>query len=411
MNTAGLSLSDAPPFEKIYPFFIAASVYGFLSFAALSFANEPNRFDPYIIGGIHLFTIGFLLNAIFGSLVQMLPVVGGIKIDSPKIIKLTFISINLGALMFFAGLAGFKAAMFPALLALSVGVISFFSMLLLSLFTQKQIASETVKGMRLSLIIGFAALLLGIHLLSSHAIGRIGESHLKFVNLHIIFAVFGFIGILIVSVSKQVLPMFYVAPEFPKFCNFWPLVIFGAVLCAAIPLNEAAIASKIAIWIALSAFATVALKKLKERRRLLSDASLKMWQTGLVSLIVAISIWGYSAVWEVQNLEYLLAVLFGYGFIASIVKAMINKIVPFLAWFHLTSRGKWDAPSVREMITDKSANIELYLHWVAIFLFLSGYLSAIFMQLGSAFAALSFAVLAKNVYTATTIYKKNLPAS
>ena len=73
--------------------------------------------------------------------------------------------------------------------------------------------------------------------------------------------------------------------------------------------------------------------------------------------------------------------------------------------------GRWDAPSVREMITDKSANIELYLHWVAIFLFLSGYLSAIFMQLGSAFAALSFAVLAKNVYTATTIYKKNLPAS
>lgn len=50
------------------------------------------------------------MNAIFGSLVQMLPVVGGVKIDSPKIIKLTFISINIGALMFFAGLAGFKAA-------------------------------------------------------------------------------------------------------------------------------------------------------------------------------------------------------------------------------------------------------------------------------------------------------------
>lgn len=411
MNTAGLSLSDAPPFEKIYPFFIAATVYGFLSFVALFFAAEPNRFDPYVIGGVHLFTIGFLINAVFGSLVQMLPVVGGIKIDSPKIIKITFFSINIGTALFFIGFVGFHMALYPALLLLSVGVISFFSMLLLSLFTQKQLVSLTVKGMRLSVIIGFLALLLGIHLLASHTNYKIGESHMRFANLHIMLAIFGFIGVLIISVAKQVLPMFYVAPEFPKFCNIWPFVVFAAALCSAVPVEAVAVASKIVIAVAMSAFAVVALKKLKERRRLLSDGSLKMWQTGLFSLVAAVLVWGYDIFVGIQNSEYILAVLFGYGFIASIVKAMINKIVPFLAWFHLTSRGKWDAPSVREMITDKSANIELWLHWGAIISFSAGYLFYGFANLGAALAAGSFAVLAKNVYGATTIYKKNLPAS
>lgn len=408
MNTAGLSLSDAPPFRAIYPFFIAAAFFGALSFFALSFVHEPNRYDGYIIASLHLYTIGFLLNAIFGALIQMLPVVGGIKIESPKIIKISLIGISVGAALFFMGFSVYSplltlsAAILPITLMLGIGMIVF------KIFSNSGVVSVTIKGVRLALIAAIIAIALGAHLLGSHAAGRIGASHLELANIHIMLSFFGFVGALIISVSHQVLPMFYVAPEFPKFCRHWPAVVFAATLLLFIPIQSANITAQVIIWTAFLAFAVVALKKLNERRRLLSDASLKLWQTGFVSLLLALALWAYDAFFDLAHRDFLFALFFGVGFAGSIVKAMINKIVPFLAWFHLTSQGRWDAPSVREMITDKAANIELYLHLTSIFLFASSLLFAPLFAAASLTACASFIVLFANIVRAVKIYEKEL---
>jgi hypothetical protein len=403
MNTAGLSLSDAPPFRGVYPFFLAAAAFGSLSFFALAFAHEPNRYDPFIIASVHLFTIGFLLNAIFGSLTQMLPVVGGIKIDSPKIIKASFFGLSIGAATFFAGFVLYRPFLFVATTILLLTAVLFFGMLLFKISAKQGEISQTVKGIRLSIVVALISIGLGVHLLSSHAMNHIGASHMDLANTHIILSVFGFVGVLVISVAHQVLPMFYVAPEFPKFCKAWPYVIFFSSLALFIPAS--AIYAKIVIWIAFLAFGVVALKKLKERRRLMSDASLKLWQTALLMLITGLTFWAYSTFFELPGQKFIFTLFFGLGFIGSVIKAMINKIVPFLAWFHLTSMGKWDTPTVREMITDKAANIELYLHWSAIVVFCISIFAKIFFAIGCLLAFASFAVLFWNVLGAVKLFE------
>lgn len=408
MNTAGLSLSDAPPFRTVYPFFIAAAFFGFIAFLALAFTIDTNRYNPYVIASIHLFTIGFLLNAVLGSLTQMLPVVGGVKIDSPKIIKFSIIAFSLAALLFFGGFVFLRALLGIAGLLILCAVALFFGMLLFKIFSKKEIVSQTVKGMRVAIIVGILALLIGMHLLSSHALGSLSESHAKFTQIHILLAVFGFFGTLIISVAHQVLPMFYVSPEFPKFCRMWPIVI--GIASAALFVPYISSLSQIVIWIAFAAFAVVALKKIKERKRLMSDASLKLWQTGLISLLMGLALWAYSLFFELKEAEFLFALFFGLGFLGSIVKAMMNKIVPFLAWFHLTSIGKWDAPSVREMIKDKDANIELWLHWCSLGLFVLSIFAQPLFQFGCMAAAAGFAVLLKNIVGAVLIFRRESKA-
>jgi hypothetical protein len=408
MNTAGLSLSDAPPFRTVYPFFAIAALFGILSFMALSFAGEANRYDPLVIASIHLFTIGFFLNAVFGSLVQMLPVVGGIKIESPKIIKITAIGIGSGAILFFVGFTGYRPLLSVAVVVLSISIALAFGMLIIQILKNKGSVSVTVRGIKLALISALLGLGLGLHLLSSHAFSHIGASHIHFTQIHILLSVFGFLGVLIISVSHQVLPMFYVSPEFPKFCRRWPIVVFVAAILLFIPSELINFVTKVIIWTAFLAFSIVALKKLKERRRQLSDASLKFWQTGLASLALGLLLWAYDLFFELPHSEFLFALFFGLGFAGSIVKAMINKIVPFLAWFHLTSQGRWDAPNMREMITDKSANIELYLHLMSIILFLVSLTFTHLFAIASLTASASFAVLFRNVLRAIRMYNTEL---
>ncbi len=401
MNTAGLSLSDAPPFAKIYPFFLASAFFGFLSFAALSFADSANRYDTYLIGAVHLFTIGFLLNAVFAALFQMLPVVGGIKIEASKLTLSATAVLSIGAILFFMHF--YMAAMLFLLFA--VGVLLF--TLLKKLFTQKP--SDTASSIRLALVGGVLALSYGLHLISSYALSRISASHMEFANTHILLSAFGFLGALIIAVARQVLPMFYVAPEFPRFCRMWSYVILAASILLTIP--PLALFGKITLWIAFLAFGTVALKKLYERKRKISDASLKLWQTGLLSLLLGLILIAYDYFFELPQKELLFGVFFGLGFLASIVKAMLNKIVPFLAWFHLTSVGIWDAPSVREIITDKTANTELYLHLAAMFLFCISFVLPQLFIAGAIFSAASFGVLFYSICRAILIYKNALKLS
>lgn len=408
MNTAGLSLSDAPPFGRIYPFFIASSVFGAVSFVTLLFADSLDRYDPYIIASVHIFTIGFLLNAAFGALSQMLPVVGGVKIESPKIITSAQLGIAFGAVLFFCGFVFYRPLLFAATIILLVSLLLSFGMLIAKIQTNKQLTSQTVKGVRLALIASILAFGLGGHLLFSQASLNILSSHFRLADVHLGVAIFGFFATLVIAIAHQVLPMFYVSPEFPKFCRVWPSVIFVASVALFIPNETVSTVAKLVIWTALLAFAVVALKKLKERKRLLSDASLKMWQTGLSSLIIALAVWAISVFFELKSKEFLFALFFGLGFLGSIVKAMSNKIVPFLAWFHLANNGIWDAPSVREMISDKAANGELYFHLASIMLFFASIFFHPAFLLGSLCAAISFGILATNIIKTVKIYKREL---
>ena len=50
----------------------------------------------------------------------------------------------------------------------------------------------------------------------------------------------------------------------------------------------------------------------------------------------------------------ILPILFALGFLYSLLQGMIYKIVPFLSWFHLNSKGYFQIPTLREFIKEDS---------------------------------------------------------
>ena len=95
----------------------------------------------------------------------------------------------------------------------AVGLGAGFIVLLAAIaLAMKKIAffTPTVKAMILAVTVALLIVLLGLHLLGGHASGNISAFHMTLANIHSVWAIFGFAALLIIGVSFQILPMFYV---------------------------------------------------------------------------------------------------------------------------------------------------------------------------------------------------------
>ena len=343
----GVSLDQAPPFEAPLLFFLTAPIFAIIG--VLTALLDVGSF-----GVLHAFTIGFGGFVMIGALQQMLPVVVGVKFDNPKRVStFTFIPLAIGTLLLIAALGfGQLGGAFIAAALLLAALGGFGALTLYKLFTAPR-KSDTVIAMMLSLISLLIATLLGVHLLTSIALGK----ELSFLLAHGSFALLGWVGLLIVGISYQVVPMFYVTKEIPFKRLIAPLLF---ILIAAFTFSE-----KLPFFWLINAlffaYALLLLWSLFKRKRSIKEPSIAFWQFGLVMLAAATFL-------PKPNQTYLL--LFGYGFAMSIIYGMLYKIIPFLSWFHTNSRGFFDVPTMKEMLDEKLAYIHLLLHMAATLLLL-----------------------------------------
>jgi len=414
MNMTGLSLDQAPPFASIARFFITAALFGALFGAGVAFTPSETlyeRFAPSSIALVHLYTIGFFAMTLFGALMQMFPVLAGAKTPKAAFVAVvSYCALCIGALSFFIGFYfDLQIAKKIAVIALATATAVYFLPMIYVIMRAGR-GNFTIFGMKLSMLFGLAAFALGLHLLSSYAFGSVKASQAIFADIHIALVLFGFIAILVVAVAHQVLPMFYVAPNFPDFCKkFITLFVAVLIVYAALAMSGVEFGTvllKIVSSVVLSAFATVALRKIGQRRRKISDVSLKLWQLGLSSLILWCVLFVLDLFFSIVHKEYLFAVVFGFGFVTSIMKAMLNKIVPFLVWFHLTSEGNFDAPNINELLPQKRAFVEMCLHVAVFVLLLGGYFFAQLIQCAGVVMVADFLLLASNLFIASNGYKK-----
>ena len=103
MNSAGLSLEQAPPFSVPLRFFLTAP--WFLVMAALLLLWQSlqeifaNRWLPAMLALTHLLTLGFMAQVMLGALLQILPVVVGVVVPRPRLTgTLIHVPLTLGAL-------------------------------------------------------------------------------------------------------------------------------------------------------------------------------------------------------------------------------------------------------------------------------------------------------------------------
>ncbi len=412
MNFTGLSLEQAPPLNAPARFFITAPIFGMIA-ALLIFWTDPallsSRFSIESIVITHLFTIGIFSMVMLGALQQMLPVLAGVSLPrAAGVAAFSHAALVLGVFFMSIGLwQNDKSFTIMAAIGLGLGFVSMLTAIALAM---KKITffTPTVKAMMTAVAFAFTIVLIGLHLLGAYAAGNIGNLHMALANTHSVWAIFGFVGILIIGVAFQVLPMFYVTPHFRKFYNnvVIPLIMFGlsAWMVSQLFLPEFAITGKFVIGLFFLAFATAIIKKLKERRRPVIDVTVWYWILAAVSLASGMILWVADAYMEADHIM-IVAVLIGGGFILSVMNGMLYKIIPFLAWFHLNASGYMSIPTMREMIHERMAKVQFVLHLLSLVFFIAFFWIPVMVKVAAAALFFSMLLLEINLLIALNHYR------
>jgi hypothetical protein len=405
----GLSTDQAPPISVPLRFFIMAPIFGMLiSWMMISFSTNEifNRYSLVTVGLVHLFTLGILAQMIMGALQQMLPVLAGAVIKKPILFaSIVHTSLNLGTLALSAGfILNSKTYLTTGAVLLGISFGIFLYMIIKLLFQVKYITA-TVKTMKIFSIAAFITILLGLYLVSNHIGSNIDQYHYLIVDSHIAFGMFGFAIILIMGVSFQVVPMFYVAKDFPKFIqNKFARVTLGMLILYAIfiILKLDIYLIKLIFSAIIIIFAYYGLQSLNNRRRNVFDVTLWYWKFSLYMLIVAMIIYAL----DNKENQILLVIVFAFGFLFSLLQAMVYKIIPFLAWFHLSSKGYFDIPTLRDFIKEDAIKIQFFIYLSSLLFFVLSivinhdfiYIAASLFFVSNLFLLINFIVASKKFY-------------
>lgn len=369
MNTKGLSLDQAPPYFSVQSFFLTAPLFVLLAGLAVVFFGKAVFLSPLnfrLIGITHWMTLGFFTMVMFGALIQMLPVVAGVKVPNPVWLS-RFVNSMLAAGAFLIGASYFlghwKFLAFGIFFLLA-SFTGFLPPVMTRLFSVKN-ATATVKAMRLAVLSLGMVVVYGF-IMALWRLGWINGTGQDLLSVHIFWAFAGWIGILIAGISFQVIPMFFVAPEYPKavqkyFAPFLFTLLVLYSLASFFLSSGTEISGVVKLSIRIGAYllgiiyAVVTYRLLRKRKRKLPDPSLLFWKTALFFLFLSAGLaFATEFVGELMavKLRLLSGLLFGFGFVFGVITAMIYKIVPFLSWFHLASKGVYDAPNMKDLLPD-----------------------------------------------------------
>ena len=374
MKIVSLSTEQAPPISVPLRFFTAAPL--FLLLAALmlvSGADNPfaNMRSPALLAATHCITLGFMAMVMLGAMQQILPVVIGCPMPASRVTAwLTFLPLISGALLLPAGFMLGK----PVLLNLAWPLLglAFTTFIIASLISlaRSPAYNATKTAILLSVIALGGAITLGMLLAHGYATG----SPLPYAELsiaHIGLSLGGWVMLLIIGVSFQVVPMFQLTPNYPKWLgNGLTPAVFIALLLSLLSLllepmpQWAAIVAQSLFWFLAGSYAVATLWLQNKRRRRVADAALSFFQTGMAALLCAAPFALATLLFpDIDHLATLSALLFMLGFAMSLMHGMLYKIVPFLVWFHLFRGGvKSGVPNMKQIIPETWMWRHLQLH-------------------------------------------------
>ncbi len=391
LNTANLSLEQAPPISVPLRFFLTAPLFG-LSAGLLLLVYGPEalttRWAPPTLALVHLLTLGFLAMVMCGAMMQMLPVLVGSPV--PGVVPvgaMVHLLLTWGTLSLVAGFLQVSGVwMTSAILSLGGGFTIFIFSVSMALFRVK-VPNPTITGMWMAIValmvtVGFglvlAAALAGIFPLASL---------LRIADVHLTWGMLGWVALLLIGVAYQVVPMFQMTPEYPGWVKrwlirsllggmtVWTLLYLGGAGGGHLPEMVPALFLLVVI-VGYLLFAVLTLHLQQQRRRRITDVTLLFWRVGLAAMLVSGLLWlgGYffPPFMDMARQDLLLGVLLILGAGVSLLNGMLYKIVPFLSWFHLQNRQlalrcmKVPLPHMKQFLPDKVAKMQFLAHFAAL---------------------------------------------
>jgi hypothetical protein len=374
MKTIPLNTQQAPPIYVPLRFFITAPLFLVLA-ALILLSSDGNPFtnmrSPALLAATHCITLGFMAMIMLGAMQQVLPVVIVSPMPASRLTAwLTFLPLISGAVLLPGGFMQGKPELFE--LAWPLLGLAFFTFIIASLISLAQSSAHnaTKTSILLSILALTGTITLGIMLAHGYANGSL-LPYDKLATAHINLSLGGWVLLLIIGVSYQVVPMFQLTPNYPKWltAGLTPAIFIVLLLNLLSLLLDfrppwAVISIQGMFWFLAGCFAVATLMLQSKRRRRVADATLSFFRFGLMALLCAamlsLSTQFFS---DIDHIVKLSAVLFMLGFAMSLINGMLYKIVPFLVWFHLFRGGvKRGVPNMKEIIPEQWMWRHLWLH-------------------------------------------------
>lgn len=384
-----LTLEQSPPLRAVLRFFLSTPLFALLAGALLAWQGEAalqSRWSPATLALTHLLTLGALCMSMAGALIQILPVVAGVvlpraSVMAPAVHALLFAgTLALAGGFLFSQSWLFQAALatlVPALLWL-VGCVS------VALWQpQADGAAPMVGTVRLALAALVVTVVLGAMLGAAFAWpgGAPSLAPMLATDLHAMWGVLGWGGLLLAGVAFQVVPMFQVTPLYPA-AMYRRLGVAVFLLLAASSIGAVAARGDAhplqrmpatLLLLAYGLFAGTTWWLLVRRKRPEPDAMTLFWRLAMASLAGAILLWLAPAAVAGPGRPVALGALAIVGFLYSAINGMLYKILPFLVWHHLQGQAApgQRAPGVKHIIPDRLARRQFWLHAAALMLLLA----------------------------------------
>jgi len=297
-----LSFERSPSFSVPLRFFLTAPVFAIVA-GILVVWHGPQAFEsrwsPVTLALTHLLTLGVVTMSMIGALFQILHVVAGVEIPRVRLTaSIVHVLLVLGAGIFVAAFLTSETRLFQiALFLLLAAFVWLLGACAIGLLRTES-SSATLTAIHLSLLgLTFAAMF-GVTLGGVFGWG-IAVPFMLLGDLHVGFGLLGWVGLLVVGVAYQVVPMFQMTPIFPSILTkglapalFLLLCLWG-VATAIVPPALGWLPTMLAILMAAgyAIFSVATIYLLWRRKRKAPDPTTLFWLTGLMSLLLCVGLW------------------------------------------------------------------------------------------------------------------------
>ncbi|MBA5638435.1 permease [Duganella sp. LX20W] len=381
-----LSFDQNPPLALPMRYFLSAPLFAALAAALLLWQGDAalaSRWTPATLALTHLLTLGCLSMTMVGALLQMLPVVAGVGLPHARpVAVIVHIALCAGTLLLASAFWLEAPALFQlALAALLTALCLLLVACTIGLWQQHASgATATVAAIRLSLAALAITIMLGGLLAGALAWPELLSLPLPVLtDVHAMWGLFGWVGLLVVGVAFQVVPMFQVTEPYPHWLtrNFTTILFLLLLVCsigASLQRPEDLwfhAVTQSAVVAGYGLFAAITLALLARRKRPKADPTTLFWRTAMASLLAALVLWLLPVAAGDASHPLALGVLFIAGFALTTINGMLYKIVPFLTWYHLQEAIGRGAPNVNKIIPERHARLQFALHLVALLLLLA----------------------------------------
>ena len=429
MTNMPLSLDQAPPYAVPLRFFFTAPLFGAAA-ALLLFWYGPaalaTRWTPAVLAITHFMTLGFAVMVMSGALLQLLPVLVGAHVARPRAVSAVVHGLlSLGVLMLGMAFLSGRHSLYVVAVLLLVGALAVL-LTVTGVALRRRVATQpTARVITHALLALLVTLLLGAYLALLRAGVLMTGTH-SLTAAHLTWGLLGWVGLLVMAVAYQVVPMFQMTPEYPAPITRWLsrvvlllLVLWSVLACGVDGPNRRVVLTGLAGLLGLS-YAVFALSTLwlqQRRRRRLPDVTLWFWRLGMVLLLVSIGIWligGFIPQWAEQTAyPVLLGVLMIAGFTVAVISGMLYKIVPFLGWLHLhaslhsRAERRTRLPNMKDFIPERAARRQFYVYLLALCLLTGAALRPVWFTYPAALTwLLSCGLLWLNIFNAVRLYRR-----